>query len=233
MFQTVVLIVYWLELILSMTNTKDRILNSAEILFAEHGFNETSLRIITSVADVNLAAVNYHFGSKKVLIQAVIDRYFINFTEFLETEFDQYERHDKTLTTRALLESLVEPILKLNEIRPDGSSTFMRLLGRAYTESQGHLKVFLTEKYSYLLRRFTNLVSLANPELDSREMFWRLHFMLGTFVFALAGQQALSDIAEADFDEKVDATGIVQHLIPFLTAAMQPILTDHHEKSLC
>ncbi|MFT5451762.1 MAG: AcrR family transcriptional regulator [Enterobacterales bacterium] len=209
-----------------MSNTKDRILNSAEVLFAEHGFNETSLRIITSVADVNLAAVNYHFGSKKVLIQAVIDRYFSSFTEYLEKEFAQYETQEKILTTQALLESLVEPILKLNSIRPEGASTFMRLLGRAYTESQGHLKLFLTEKYGYLLIQFTVLVNRANPELDSREMFWRLHFMLGTFVFALAGQQALSDIAEADFNEKVDVTGIVHHLIPFLTAAMQPILLD-------
>ncbi|MFT5520749.1 MAG: AcrR family transcriptional regulator [Enterobacterales bacterium] len=209
-----------------MSNTKNRILNSAEVLFAEHGFNETSLRIITSVADVNLAAVNYHFGSKKVLIQAVIDRYFITFTEYLEKEFAQYENHEKALTTQALLESLVVPIIKLNSIRPEGASTFMRLLGRAYTESQGHLKLFLTEKYGYLLTQFTVLVNRANPELDSREMFWRLHFMLGTFVFALAGQQALSDIAEADFDEKVDITGIVRHLIPFLTAAMQPISLD-------
>jgi AcrR family transcriptional regulator len=209
-----------------MSNTKDRILNSAEVLFAEHGFNETSLRIITSVADVNLAAVNYHFGSKKILIQAVIDRYFITFTEYLEKEFAQYESHEKVLTTQALLESLVEPILKLNSIRPEGSSTFMRLLGRSYTESQGHLKLFLTEKYGYLLTQFTVLVNRANPELGNREMFWRLHFMLGTFVFALAGQQALSDIAEADFDEKVDVTGIVRHLIPFLTAAMQPISLD-------
>ncbi|PCJ50552.1 MAG: TetR family transcriptional regulator [Gammaproteobacteria bacterium] len=209
-----------------MIDTKNRILNSAEILFAEHGFNETSLRIITSVADVNLAAVNYHFGSKKILIQAVIDRYFISFTEYLEKEFAKYENSEKKLTTRALLESLVEPILKLNEIRPEGASTFMRLLGRAYTESQGHLKLFLTEKYGYLLIQFTVLVNQANPELDSREMFWRLHFMLGTFVFALAGQRALSDIAEADFNEKVDVTGIVHHLIPFLTAAMQPTLTE-------
>jgi len=205
-----------------MANTKDKILDAAEILFAEHGFSETSLRIITSVADVNLAAVNYHFGSKKVLIQAVIDRYFITFTEYLEQEFTAYTNNEKQLSTESLLESLITPILRLNAIRPDGAATFMRLLGRAYTETQGHLKLFLTDKYGYLLAQFTGLVHKANPELDNREMFWRLHFMLGTFVFALAGHQALSEIAEADFEEKVDAEGIVGYLIPFLTAAMQP-----------
>ena len=100
-----------------MSNTKDRILNSAEVLFAEHGFNETSLRIITSVADVNLAAVNYHFGSKKILIQAVIDRYFITFTEYLEKEFAQYENQEKVLTTQALLESLVNLVSILKSLK--------------------------------------------------------------------------------------------------------------------
>ena len=207
-----------------MDNTKDKILNSAEILFAEHGFSETSLRVITSVADVNLAAVNYHFGSKKELIQAVVDRYFISFTEYLEKEFSLLDVNAAQLTTKSLLESLIIPMLRLNEIRPDGAATFMRLLGRAYTESQGHLKTFLTEKYGHLFAQFTTLVHLANPELNSREMFWRLHFMLGTLVFALAGNQALSEIAEADLNEQVDVEGILRHLIPFLTAAMQPSL---------
>ena len=205
-----------------MSDTKNKILDTAEILFAEHGFSGTSLRIITSVAQVNLAAVNYHFGSKKILIQAVIDRYFNTFTEQLEKEFASYKDEEKVLTTQSLLESVANHVIYLNEIRPDGAATFMRLLGRAYTESQGHLKAFLTEKYGYLLTQFTALVHLANPTLDNREIFWRLHFMLGTFVFALAGHQALSEIAEADFKETVDTKGIVRHMIPFLSAAMQP-----------
>lgn len=213
-------------------NTKNKILDAAEVLFAEHGFSETSLRIITSVAGVNLAAVNYHFGSKKILIQAVINRYFITFTQHVENEFTAFEG-SVDISTKELLEALLVPVIKLNDVRPDGAATFMRLLGRAYTESQGHLKRFLTEKYGHLLARFTALVQQANPGLDDREMFWRLHFMLGTLVFALAGHQALSEIAEADFKEKVDTAGIIRHLIPFLTAAMQPVILDHQGKKPC
>src|SRR5437660_7648714 len=54
--------------------TKDRILDAAERLLAQHGFEATSLRDITAEADVNLAAVNYHFQSKDALIDAVIAR---------------------------------------------------------------------------------------------------------------------------------------------------------------
>ncbi|GEM76936.1 hypothetical protein VSA01S_30480 [Vibrio sagamiensis NBRC 104589] len=59
----------------SKGTTKERILNAAEGLFAENGFNDTSLRTITGKANVNLASVNYHFGDKKTLVRAVIDRY--------------------------------------------------------------------------------------------------------------------------------------------------------------
>ena len=141
-----------------MTSTKDKLLNSAEVLFAEQGFSETSLRLITTVADVNLAAVNYHFGSKKELIQSVIDRFFMAFTEHLEKEFEQLIRKNGDLTTEVILKSLLGPMLHLNEIRPDGAATFMRLLGRAYTESQGNIKKFLTAKYGHLLAQFKTLV---------------------------------------------------------------------------
>ena len=56
-------------------STKNKILDAAESLFADKGFSGTSLREITSLAEVNLAAVNYHFGSKKELIKSVMSRY--------------------------------------------------------------------------------------------------------------------------------------------------------------
>jgi AcrR family transcriptional regulator len=59
----------------SKVQTQQRILDAAQSLFAESGFNDTSLRQITTKAEVNLASVNYHFGSKKELIQAVLQRY--------------------------------------------------------------------------------------------------------------------------------------------------------------
>jgi len=57
-----------------ISDTKERILDAAERLFADHGFPATSMRDITQEAGVNLAAVNYHFGSKEALMIAVLDR---------------------------------------------------------------------------------------------------------------------------------------------------------------
>ena len=54
--------------------TRDKILGAAEQLFAHHGFEGTSLRAVTGLAEVNLASANYHFGSKEGLLKAVIER---------------------------------------------------------------------------------------------------------------------------------------------------------------
>lgn len=77
---------------MAQSDTVDRILDAAEELFAERGFAETSLRMITSKANVNLAAVNYHFGSKKALIHAVFARFLTPFSSTLETAFDELEQ---------------------------------------------------------------------------------------------------------------------------------------------
>ena len=58
----------------AVVETKERILDAAETLFMEHGYEATSLRALTTAADVNLAAVNYHFGTKEELFQAVLTR---------------------------------------------------------------------------------------------------------------------------------------------------------------
>ena len=78
---------------MAQSDTVTRILDTAEVLFAERGFAETSLRNITSKARVNLAAVNYHFGSKKALIQAVFARYLDPFSERFHTALDELEAH--------------------------------------------------------------------------------------------------------------------------------------------
>src|SRR5690554_844721 len=88
--------------------TKDKILNAAEALFAEHGFEQTSLRQITTEAEVNLASVNYHFGSKKALIQAVMARYLEVLMPALNAEFDQLEPRAQ-FTTRDVFDCFREP----------------------------------------------------------------------------------------------------------------------------
>ena len=201
-----------------MSTTKNKILDAAERLFADHGFSETSLRMITAKADVNLASVNYHFGSKKTLIQAVFERFMTKFTADLSEEMNKIASA-KSLTVLDVLSTLIKPISKLEEFRPHGAGVFMNLLGRAYAETQGHIRRFALERYSDVLNQFTFLLHQTSPHLHKQEMFWRLHFMLGSFIFTLAGHKALQEISESDFQQKISIEEIISQLVPFMSAA--------------
>ena len=204
---------------MSKIDTKNRILDAAEVLFAERGFADTSLRLITSEADVNLASVNYHFGSKKELIQAVLDRYLSLFMPVLDARLRVLMEQEQ-LTLLQLFESFVEPLMKLSAVRANGPAIFMQLLGRGYIDSQGHLRRFITAHYGPILQRITQAISKANPALSPADLFWRLHFTLGTVVFTMASADALRDIALADFGQQLDVEGLVRNVIPYLASGV-------------
>ena len=92
-----------------MTDTKTRILDAAEKLFGQNGFDATSLRDITTEADVNLAAVNYHFQSKDSLIEAVIMRVAgpVN-----GKRLSMLEAAGKTAAVDQIIEAFVGPVLE-------------------------------------------------------------------------------------------------------------------------
>ncbi len=222
MFQTSVLLCHRLEFMSLHDTTQTKILDAAEFLFAERGFAETSLRTITGRAKVNLASVNYHFGSKKSLIQAVFDRFLQEFTAQLSSHLDQLEREPaEELQAETLLSALIDPLLSLNTTRNNAVSIFMRLLGRAYAETQGHLRRYVTERYGHVLVRFTHLFQKGYPELSNDQIFWRLHYMLGSLIFTLAGSDALRQISEADFNRSLEVKDVIQEMVPFLAAGMK------------
>jgi len=201
------------------SSTKEKILDIAEGLFAEYGFNDTSLRTITGKAGVNLASVNYHFGDKKTLVRAVLDRYLEALMPAMKISLVQLNSKE-SYTMAEVFESLRVPLKELNEVRPNGTSLFMLLIGRGYTDVQGHLRWFITTRYNDVLKLFTESVLKANPTLTEETLFWRLHFTLGTCVFTMASSQALSEIAESNFNKKTDVKSVVDLLIPYMAAGM-------------
>ncbi|QYJ99904.1 TetR/AcrR family transcriptional regulator [Shewanella psychrotolerans] len=208
------------------SDTKTRILDAAEKLFAERGFSETSLRLITSKAEVNLASVNYHFGSKKELIRAVLARYLDRFMPDASNELELLKQSSEP-SLNDIFSSLVKPLLELNKLKVEGTRTFLQLLGRGYIESQGHLRWFITTHYGEHLTRFVDAVAESAPHIPPAEMFWRLHFTLGTVVFTMASADALTEIAEADFNEHNDIEAVIRKVIPYIAAGVAvPVSTQ-------
>lgn len=165
-------------------NTKDRILGAAESLFAQQGFAGTSLREVTSRADVNIAAVNYHFGSKENLINEVFRRRLDELSERrLSALKAAREQHPDDL--EAILAAFIEPALALSLDR-QGGSAFVRVLARAYAEKDERLRQFVSEHYGHVMREFSKAISATLPGISRETLSWRLDFVAGALTYAMA-----------------------------------------------
>lgn len=213
--------------------TKDRLLDAAEALFMEHGFEATSLRLITAAAGANLAAANYHFGSKEALFQAVLTRRLDPMNlERLEL-LDRFEGQSAPapLGCDRILAALLIPALRLARDRARGGNNFLRLLGRAYADPAPFIRRFLSEQYAQMITRFKGAFGRALPHLPKKELSWRLHFIMGALSYTLAGTDALKIISELNPLETDNDEILLRRLAPFLLAGLNAPLPELNDVS--
>ena len=197
-------------------STKQRILGAAEALFARHGFAGASLRQVTSAANVNLAAVNYHFGSKENLINEVFRRRLdeLNSQRLLALRA-ALERVDCGLED--VLDAFVRPALTLSG-DAHGGSAFVRVLARAYAEHNEQLRKFMHDHYGHVLRDFAQAFSNLLPHLDKQELYWRLDIISGALTYAMADFGVIKRRG-ATPEQHRDLTAT--HLIKFAAAGLR------------
>src|SRR4030095_9162769 len=210
--------------------TKDKILDAAEALFMEHGFEATTLRQITAAVSVNLAAVHYHFGSKEELFEAVLTRRLDPMNQerlALLTRFEQGSAPEP-LSCGKILAAVFIPALTLARDPERGGKNFLRLLGRAYADPAPFIRQFLSDQYAVVIARFKAAFGRALPQLPKKELVWRLHFVIGALSCTLAGTDALKLITALSRGETNDEM-LLRRLAPFLIAGLKAPLPDLSE----
>lgn len=203
-------------------DTKILILDAAERLFADHGFAATSMRTITSEAGVNLAAVNYHFGSKEALIGEVFARRFQPVNDERLELLDRYQQEAGKggPTLEQILEAFVGPPLRMYLDADRGGPVAMRLFGQAIGDPGGRTKMILAEQFSTIVHRFTAALKIAVPELDDTEIFWRFVFMVGAMAHTMTMGDDLPQMSCGLCDPS-DVEGTIQRLVPFLAGGLR------------
>ncbi|MDQ2694919.1 MAG: TetR family transcriptional regulator [Pseudomonadota bacterium] len=202
--------------------TRERILDAAEALFADHGFADTSLRAITGRAGVNLAAVNYHFGSKEALIQEVFVR---RLGPLNREQLRRLARLEEAgcPALEQVLEAFIAPAMELYLDAHQGGARFIRLLGRTYVASSLALRDFIHHQYSDVLERFLALLRRVLPQLPEQELCWRMHFLLGAVSYTLGGTDIMKITAGCDLCDPADNREVLERLIPFLAAGFRAV----------
>jgi len=198
-------------------STKDRILGAAEELFAQHGFAGTSLRQVTSRADVNIAAVNYHFGSKENLVNEVFRRRMDEMSaRRLAALKTAVAEHPGEL--EPILAAFVEPALAMAQDR-HGGGAFIRVIARAYAEKNDGLRKFLSDQYGHVLRDFARAIAACLPQLSKEELYWRLDFLAGALTYAMADFGLIK--RPAGSSEAAHRARAARELIRFAAAGFQ------------
>jgi AcrR family transcriptional regulator len=170
--------------------TKDRILDVAERLFADNGVGGTSLRDITSEAGVNLAAVNYHFGSKEELLAAALERRMRAINERRIVLLDALEGSSVrgAPSLEAVLRVLIAPIFEKEREWGEAAVKFRKLLGRVHYETNEDFNAGVLKHFEDVIARFEAALHRAIPELDRREVDLRLAFLVGGIAYSMWGE---------------------------------------------
>jgi AcrR family transcriptional regulator len=212
--------------------TRTRILDAAEELFMQHGFEGTSMRSLTAKAGANLAAVNYHFGSKNALIEAVFRRRLdpMNSARIAELERLEKEAGGRAgvkegacvaLSPEAIIRAFIGASLRMIEDTKSGGRNFTRLLGRTYTDPQKPIRALIGQLYAPTMERFKAAFERALPQMPRDELVWRMHFMFGTLAYTLAATDTVQLIAGCKPEDRHDARLLESRLAAFLLAGLR------------
>lgn len=198
-------------------DTRERILDAGERLFMAHGYEGTSMRQITSEACVNLAAVNYHFGSKESLMQEVFRRRldWLNEERMRVLDVLEAEANGEPVKPSAIVDAFFGTLLRMAGDENRGGMTFLRLLGRTLTEPSEFIRAFLAYEYKTVMDRYKEALFRALPEVPKAEIVWRFHFMLGATSYAIAGTDALRLVTDWQIEDE-DSTDRLDRLVPRL-----------------
>src|ERR1043166_5871346 len=194
-------------------NTRSRILNVAEELFGEQGLDRVSIRDITRTARVNLAAINYHFGSKEELIAAVFERRVVPVNETRLAALDRVEKSagKRVPKLEAILEAFIRPAVQSSLKASKGETAFSKLFGRCLSEPSPELESLLKKQFEPLVERMQAALMRALPKVSRSEIFWRMKFTFG----ALHHWLLTKDKFVPDWVDKSDIEGQTQKLISY------------------
>lgn len=202
-------------------DTRERILDAAERLFARDGFSGATLRGITQAARVNLAAVNYHFGGKEALYRDVFMRRIrpMNQARFAALDAAERAHHPAPIPLPALLDILLRPIAALIDTAGAEVHPFVRVMARNLVEPPPFMEKVILAEFGPALVRFAPHLLRALPHLDRSTLLWRARFVIGAANVTF-GRMQLVERRLRELGAPTDGETILRQLVAFAAAGL-------------
>ncbi|MBD3867942.1 MAG: TetR/AcrR family transcriptional regulator [Acidobacteria bacterium] len=200
------------------SDTKQKIMDTAEKLFATDGYSVTSFRNITSEAGVNLAAINYHFQSKEGLLMAVLHRRIDPMNQQRLEMLDALEAGGAP-DVESIVRAMLEPALRMKERFGVHGEHAIRILGKLHGDPAGVPDELFSDLFKEVFERFTAAFSSALPGIPAAERHWRLHFVIGAMAHTLVTSLKLEELTCGLCDAS-DTDAMVERIVVFATAGL-------------
>lgn len=216
---------------MSRRDTKDKIMDVAERLFADHGFAATSLRQITAEADVNLAAVNYHFRSKEALLSAVIERRLGPINKRRMELLDEMETRSSSgqLDLKEAVLAFMRPAFEAKSAKSDEIKHFPRLMARVMAEPGEWSAPVLLPALHQITSRFIPIFERAMGVKDRALVLWGAQFGIGCMTRCLIAPEFIHTITGQE-PQTESPEQILDRLVCFVVGGMKALA--EREKSL-
>ncbi len=171
----------------TQTNPRERILDAAETIFAERGFDAASLRPIVRAARVNLATVHYYYGSKLGLVDAVVKRRFGPLREEQHNLLRQaqVDAGRKPAPLEAVLRAMLLPSLRLAAAPAGRRQVAAQLVGRIVTEPNPRIQEAIRRQHAEVREAFVEALRECLPGLPDADLLWRREFVWGALAYIL------------------------------------------------
>ena len=202
----------------STSDTKEQIINVAEYLFAEKGFAGTTLRNVVSEAGVNLAAVNYHFGSKEELFRSVVARFARPVVKQELKRLSEFKAGTELPSIEAILTAVLQPSLEI--LSEDEGTRLVRakFMGRCRNEPEP-IQSIANQEFAAATEGFLDLLQRVSPEQSRSQLRWKLDLVITSLIRVLTEAGTPQALLKSNSPEHIKET--TQHLVRFLTPGMR------------
>jgi AcrR family transcriptional regulator len=198
--------------------TRDRILKTAERLFAERGFNGVSVRELAGAASVNIASIGYHFRNKEGLLAEVYRRHCEPMIEERLRRLAAASCLAGDARLAAIIEAFVRPALQ--QVDVEEGVRFIRLRAVLSGENSELLEKLVADNFDQSSAAFIDALCDCLPHLSRTDVCWRFHFLLGTVYYTAAGPHRIHAFSNGRCDPG-NTEDVIEELVPFMTQAFQ------------
>lgn len=207
------------------SETRQVILDTAERMFVEKGYSGVTLRDLTAAAGVNLASVNYHFGSKDALLLEVFRRGSISINRARLRLLQEVEARagEAPPDVRAVLRALFAPPLRatltIDSTGNEGRTIYMQFVARAVLDGPPQMREMIATDVGHL-QRFVDALAIALPHLDRTELLWRFHFAMGSLHSMYTNMRRLDALSGGSVDIG-DVEAVIDRLVEYCAAGLE------------